>query len=71
MGPESGVAMISLLGMACVVWTAYELSRIVRGTPRAAACPRSRPNGVSAPRRRFRAWDDHGRPIEVEDLGHR
>ena len=70
--------MIPLLGCACVAWTAFELFRLARSETRPAfATSGADPISTEAPsrphaagRRRFAAWDDRGRPIEVEDLGH-
>jgi len=63
--------------MACVAWTAFELFRLARGDVRPAFAtlgdePIAEPTPRSPrPRRRnFAAWDDRGRPVEVEDLGH-
>lgn len=66
--------MIPLLGMTCVAWTAYEILRLVQAAARPthaegiAGGEASRPS--PRPRRvRFAAWDEQGRPIDVEDLG--
>lgn len=64
--------MIPLLGMACVVWTAYEISRLAQRAGRpvlTGEAPDSDPRSPRPRRRRFAAWDDLGRPIDVEDLG--
>lgn len=64
--------MIPLLGMTCVAWTAYEIVRLVQRARRpvlGAEAAASDPRTPRPPRRRFAAWDDRGRPIDVEDLG--
>lgn len=64
--------MIPLLGMVCVVWTAYEISSLVGRAQRpvlAAEGPASEDRPPRPRRRRFAAWDERGRPIDVEDLG--
>ena len=64
--------MIPLLGMACVAWTAFEISRLVERGKRpalAAEGSASEPRARRPRRRRFAAWDEAGRPIDVEDLG--
>ena len=70
--------MIPLLGMACVAWTAYEISRLVERGRRPAIAVAGAPADTTRasearpprPRRRkFAAWDESGRPVEVEDLG--
>ena len=65
--------MIEWLGIVCVAWTATELLRMsaaalqsAPASPRNATAPASRTGPRS---KRFAAWDDHGRPIDVEDLG--
>lgn len=70
--------MAILLGIACVAWTTFELIRLGQAEPRhraeakgglrRAATVRS---SYSPRRPRFTAWDDHGRPITVDDLGRR
>ena len=65
--------MIPLLGLACVAWTTYEIVGLLRA-PMAAepTDATARPNRMRAKRpgsRRFSAWDDAGRRIDVEDLG--
>ena len=62
--------MIEWIGIACVAWTATELLRMsaaaLASTPaRPAATRARRPDRPS----RFAAWDERGRPIEVDDLG--
>ncbi len=72
-------ALVTASGIACVAWTAFELLELSRVRPDAGAASRpfSRPHDNhrrTAPTgrsRRFAAWDDHGRPIDVEDLGTR
>lgn len=64
--------MILLLGMTCVAWTAYEIVRLVqpaRGPVLGAEGAASASHPSRPRRRRFAAWDDRGRPIDVEDLG--
>ena len=64
--------MIPLLGMVCVAWTAYEISRLVARVVRpvlAAEGPDSEERPPRPRRRRFAAWDERGCPIDVEDLG--
>ena len=69
--------MVILLGVACVAWTALELNRLMRAQPAFGPAARvSSHDSGTGPRRsprvgRFAAWDDRGRPITVEDLGHR
>ncbi|MAG33397.1 MAG: hypothetical protein CL908_21180 [Deltaproteobacteria bacterium] len=58
------------LGIACVAWTTLELVRMRDVS--VAQVPASKPSpasGQPSPRR-FAAWDDEGRRICVEDLGH-
>lgn len=72
--------MLPLLGLCCVAWTVFELTRLIRSArtapapsarpPETDTRPRSDSAASSRPRRRFAAWDDLGRPIPVEDLGH-
>ena len=64
--------MIPLLGMTCVAWTAYEIVRLAQRVRRpvlGAEAAGSDPSTSRPRRRRFAAWDDRGRPIDVEDLG--
>jgi len=61
--------MIPLLGMACVVWTAYEISRLAQRPVLTGEDADSDPRSPRPRRRRFAAWDDLGRPIDVGDLG--
>ncbi|MEM9176354.1 MAG: hypothetical protein AAGC67_14090 [Myxococcota bacterium] len=64
--------MIPLLGMACVAWTAFEIARLVQRTGRPSLAAEGPPAEARPPRRRrrhFAAWDERGRPIDVEDLG--
>jgi hypothetical protein len=63
--------MLAVLGWACVAWTSFELIRLwnasqvqVRVHDDLASAHRHRAH------QRFAAWDDRGRPIVVEDLGH-
>lgn len=68
--------MFYLLGIACVVWTVFELARLARETP-SLVRPHATHRGASAhrsprPRRTpLAAWDDEGRPIFVEDVAFR
>ena len=72
-------ALLTASGIACVAWTAFELLQLRRvglaGTPEAPPGPRAcdglRRGTEPGRRRRFAAWDDRGRPIDVEDLGPR
>ena len=80
-------SVIEWLGIACVAWTGSELIRLALAALRDAQMQplqpsahrnsgarqdRSNPKAQNAARaRRFAAWDDRGRPIDVEDLGHR
>lgn len=63
--------MVYVLGLCCVAWTIVELVRL--SEPRAAFQP-SRPTSAPkrpghAPRRApLAAWDEHGRPVFVEDV---
>ncbi len=79
-GPDadSGVGMIEWLGWACVAWTIAEALRMVAGALRSSAPAAQTAHAHAAARtgararrgaRRFAAWDDRGRPIDVEDLG--
>ena len=67
--------MIEWIGIACVAWTAMELLRMsaaaTRVVPDGAGRTGVRPPNAARGRRakRFAAWDDRGRPIDVEDLG--
>lgn len=72
--------MVEWIGIVCVVWTATELLRMSAAAAGAHAdAAATEPHGRSGARdtapkartrsRRFAAWDDRGRPIEVEDLG--
>lgn len=72
--------MLTVLGLACVAWTSFELMRLWNasrvaieldcefGGPgdsvRSEARARRRMNA-----QRFAAWDERGRPIVVEDVG--
>jgi len=65
--------MIPLLGLACVAWTTYEIVGLLRAPIAAEDRPSiEEPVRMRAQRpgkRRFSAWDDSGRSIDVEDLG--
>ena len=72
--------MIEWIGIACVAWTATELLRMSAAAVAEVSAPDAASSttrtegepGARAPRRRakrYAAWDDRGRPIEVEDLG--
>lgn len=69
--------MILLLGIACLTWTLFELARLCETAPTplgplsATGSPASRPNASAPGRKRFRAWDESGRSIQVDDLGAR
>lgn len=65
--------MVYVLGLACIVWTVFELVRMGRETPSLVRTPPApRGPGVARPRRLpLAAWDDQGRPIFVEDVSHR
>lgn len=69
----------SLAGIACVLWTLFEITRLALAQPPKMATgafrPATDPSATSArPRHaargpRFTAWDDCGNRIVVEDLG--
>ncbi len=70
--------MVTVVGIACVAWTIYEVVRLARGKPVLGPTIGASPRDEAAageswrgPRAsHFAAWDDHGRPIAVEDIGH-
>jgi hypothetical protein len=64
-----------LLGLSCVVWTSLGVMRLLKASrsPIVLACEPSRPYAKarrSNHRQRFAAWDERGRMIVVDDLGH-
>ena len=73
-------ALAAALGIACVAWTTFELTRLLHARPGAtgpsagasrvarfqAACA---VHAASRASRELAAWDDRGRRIPVEDLG--
>ena len=71
--------MLAVLGCACVAWTSFELIRLwnanqvevrVHDDLNTARQHRSAEAPVRAGRTaRFKAWDDCGHPIAVDDLG--
>ena len=71
--------MLTMVGIACVAWTVVELAGLIHaqapafpGSSAAASASSKKRSarGFSAGRgRRFRAWDDRGHSIVVEDLG--
>lgn len=68
--------MLYGLGLACVAWTLYELSALLRAASQTRAATRLRPAPAlsssfrsARPRRApLAAWDERGRPIFVEDV---
>ena len=65
--------MWTALGLACVAWTSLELVRLWNASrvPIVLDCerPHARARRTMNPQR-FAAWDESGRVIVVEDLGH-
>ncbi|HIF93238.1 MAG: hypothetical protein ABGX04_02600 [Myxococcales bacterium] len=65
--------MWTVVGLTCVAWTSLELVRPWNASRVAIALDCERPHAkarLAMNRQRFAAWDESGRMIVVEDLGH-